>query len=373
MKGNITVSRLAVIPILCFVFACQKDNSVASRSFFMGFSPWLYDNTLEAQSWTYDKIITYGDIISEHMEEGVPWQESYDDSPFPQSFIDEIQSRIALKGIKQKVVLQISPLNVSRNGLANYRGTEPNQTLPEEWSNLAFNDDKVKVAFLNYAKRMVQYFAPDYLLVGVESNLLIRNKPEVWSQYVELQQHIYSELKKVYPSLQISVSMFCVPYFPQWSNEDNLEQQINGLRDIEPYVDFVSFSLHPFMSGLLAESFPDNYLSQLFGLTTKPIAVSESSYSAQVWQTASAPILTFNGSEEKQKNFLRLLLEQSQKSRVEFVIWFCVRDYDALWQNALGGSPDALPWRDTGLYDEQGNERLAMDLWKNWYSKSCEG
>ncbi|HOZ15869.1 MAG TPA: hypothetical protein PLH91_09030 [Tenuifilaceae bacterium] len=372
MKSNLNLGRLIVITILCFAFACQKDSSVASRSFLMGFSPWHYDNTLEAQSWTYDKIITYGDIISEHMEEGVPWQESYDGSPFPQSFIDEIQSRIALKGIKQKVLLQISPLNVSRNGLANYRGTLPNQTLPEEWSNLAFNDDKVKVAFLNYAKRMVQYFAPDYLLVGVESNLLIRNKPEVWSQYVELQQHIYSELKKVYPNLPISVSMFCVPYFPQWSNEDNLEQQINGLRDIEPYVDFVSFSLHPFMSGLLAESFPDNYLSQLFGLTTKPIAVSESSYSAQVWQTASAPILTFNGSEEKQKNFLKLFLEQSNKSRVEFVIWFCVRDYDALWQNALGSSPDALPWRDTGLYDEQGNERLAMDLWKNWYGKIVE-
>ena len=372
MKSNLNLRLLVVISILCFAFSCQKDNSVASRSFLMGFSPWLYDNTLQAQSWTYDKIITYGDIISEHMEEGVPWQESYDNTPFPQSFIDEIQSRMALKGSNQKVVLQISPLNVSRNGLANYRGTLPNQTLPEEWSNLAFNDDKVKGAFLNYSKRMVQYFSPDYLLVGVESNLLIRNNPDVWLQYVELQHYIYSELKKIYPNLPISVSMFCVPYFPQWSNEDNLEQQINGLKDIEPYVDFISFSVHPFMSALLAESFPDNYLSQLFGLTTKPIAVSESSYSAQVWQTASAPILTFNGSEEKQKNFLRLLLEQSNKSGAEFVIWFCVRDYDALWHNALGSSPDALPWRDTGLYDEQGNERSAMDLWKSWYGKMFE-
>jgi hypothetical protein len=363
--------NLLIITSLTFaLFACNKDNSnIASRTFYMGFSPWPYDNTVQAQNWIYSNITQYGDIISEHLEEGVPWSEAYTNSPFPQEYINEIESRLQRIGAGQKVLLQISPLNVSRNGMASYRGSSPNQSLPAEWSGLALNDIKVKTAFLNYAKRMIEYFSPDYLLTGVESNLLIRNNPSIWPQYIELHQYIFTELKKVYPTLQISVSLFCVPFFPEWSIEDNLAQQKAGLNDLEPYVDFISFSVHPFMSGLLAETFPTDYLTKLFTFTTKPIAISESSYPAQVWQTASAPILTFNGTPTKQANFLKLLLEESQKANSKFVIWFAIRDYDALWVNALNSDPSALPWRDTGLFDELGAERTAFGIWKEWFQK----
>lgn len=335
----------------------------------MGFSPWLYDNTIEAQSWVYKNINQYGDIISEHLEEGVPWPEAYNNEPFNANYIAEIQSRLQLKGSNQKVLLQISPLNIGRNGIAQYRGSSANMALPLEWSKLALNDDSVKTAYLNYAKKMIEYFSPDYMILGVESNLLIRNNYSIWPQYVDLHKYVYTELKKVYPNLQLSVSLFCVPFFPQWSSEDNLEKQMAGLNDLNPYLDFVSFSVHPFMSGLLAEQFPSDYFKNLFSITTKPIAISESSYPAQVWQTLSEPILTFNGSETKQANFLKLMLDESEKANAKFVIWFCVRDYDALWNNLLNQDPLALVWRDTGLFDEYGNQRNAFGLWKEYYDK----
>lgn len=337
----------------------------------MGFSPWMYDATYEAQDWTYARVAAEGDVISHHLEEGVPWPEAYKGSAFPAGFQAEIDGRVNRRVSGQKVVLQISPLNVARDGMALYRGNTPNEQLPSPWETYALDSDQVKTAFLNYAERMIDYFQPDFLLVGVEVNLLIRNNDALWANYVALQGYVYAELKKTHPSLPISVSVFCVPYFPQWSAVDSApgrpEMQAQGLIDLSPYVDLISYSVHPFMSGLLAESFPDDYLDTLFNLLPgKPIAVSESSYPAQSWELGG---LTFNGTQEKQQNFLSSLLSASRRARAEFVIWFAIRDYDALWSGLLNSSDAALPWRDTGLYDEAGKERMALSTWRSGLSE----
>lgn len=357
-----------VVSIVLLVSSCNHNKNTQYRSFYMGFSPWPYDNTTQAVDWVYSEVTTEGDIISHHLEEGVPWPEAYADTSFSQSYIDEIQSRLQRKVNGQKTLLQINPLNVNRDGMALYRGDSINMSLPAGWTNLNLDDAKVKTAYLNYAKRMVDYFNPDYMLLGVEANLLIRNNPNLWPHYIELQKYVYTELKTLYPSLELSVSVFCVPYFPEWSSVDDLQAQLNGLNDLTPYVDFLSFSVHPFMSGLLAESFPDDYFQRLFAITSKPIAIAESSYPAQFWQTTTPPILSFNGTPEKQDNFLSLMLSESQKVRAKFVIWFTIRDYDALWIHALNQDPSALPWRDTGLYDEAGVERKTFSTWRTWHS-----
>jgi hypothetical protein len=342
------------------------SGGASARSFSMGFSPWLYDATLQAQDWTYAAIQSDGDMISHHMEEGVPWPEAYAGTAFSASFVGEINGRLARKVSGQKIVLQINPMDIGRTGLAGYRGNAVNEPLPAPWNGYSFNSPEVKDAFLSYARRMRDDFKPDYLQIGVEVNLLIRNNPGAWSQYVELHQHVYQGLKNDDPALPVGVSFFCVPFFPEYSTPDNLDAQKKGLADIEPSSDFIAFSVHPFMSGLLAETFPDDYLDRLYALTTKPIAVSESSYPAQVWSTKGSPPLTFNGSQEKQAAFTTRLLEDSHEHGALFVIWFAIRDYDALWNGALGQSELALVWRDTGLYDEDGGERMALPVWRSW-------
>lgn len=354
--------------ILCVFLSVSA--SAQTRSFYMGFSPWLYEASLNAQDWVYDTIFQYGDIISEHMEEGVPWQESYDNVEFPINFLTEINSRVTRVPSGKKVLLQVSPLNISRDGLAPNRGNTANEPLTAPWNTYEFNSPQVKTAFRNYVFRMKEYFQPDYLQIGVESNLLYRNNPSKWAAYVELHQYIYTELKTYYPDLPVSVSLFCVPFFPQWSAPDNLQDQLNALADLETHADLIAFSMHPFMSGLLAESFPSDYCSTLFSYTNKPIAISESSYPAQVWQTITPPVLTFNGSQEKQDAFLLDILTNANTYNLQYVIWYSVRDYDTLWKNTLGESELALIWRDTGLYDEPGEARDAMDTWKAWYAKN---
>jgi len=117
------------------------------------------------------------------------------------------------------------------------------------------------------------------------------------------------------------------------------------------------------MSALLCDSFPDDYFDQLFAFTSKPVAITESSYPAQTWSTLSGPPLTFTGTPEKQDRFLRLMLDACGRRGARFVIWFSVRDYDQLWAGVLASDPTALIWRDTGLYDESGVARPARSTW----------
>lgn len=349
--------------------SCSDPDPALTRSFYMGFSPWVYDATVEAQHWVYDKVGTEGDVISHHLEEGVPWVEAFANQPYAESFRNELAFRKSKHIAGQKIVVQISPLNVARTGIADYRGTEINMPLPAPWNSFALNSAEVKTAYLNYATYIIDFLQPDYLLIGVEVNLLIRNNPDKWSAYVELNRYVYTELKKSRPSVPLSVSVFCVPYFPQWSSEDILTAQLSGLENLHDSYDILSFSIHPFMSALLAESFPENYLKDMFALTRKPVAISESSYPAQVWSTTTTPTLTFNGTSTKQKDFIKNMLSASQQANAEFVIWFTIRDYDALWNGVLKQSEDALVWRDTGLYSEDGSTREAHAAWLEWFKR----
>lgn len=346
--------------------ACGDGSSDGgpSRPYRMGFTPWLYDATNEARDWTFERIGAEGDIVSQHMEEGVPWPEMLAGEAISGTYLAEISGRLDKKPAGQRVLLQINPLNTSRTGLADYRGASTNMALPAPWNGDALDHPDVKTAYLNYALRMVELFQPDFLGIGIEVNLLIRNAPSLWPRYVALHRHVYAELKRLHPTLTVFASFFCVPFFPEWSSEDDGDAQRAGLADLIDHVDLVAFSVHPFMSALLAESFPDGYFDRLFALSSKPVAVAESSYPAQAWSTSTPPVLTFNGTPSKQDAFLRSMLDACGRYGARFVVWFAIRDYDALWAGVLGSSELALVWRDTGLYAEDGAERPALATWR---------
>ena len=344
--------------------ACGDSGSDGgpTRPYRMGFTPWLYDATEEARDWTFAKIGDEGDVVSEHLEEGVPWNEMLAGQAFSGTYLAELEGRRSKKPPGQRVLVQINALDTGRSGLAPYRGAGVAEPLPAPWNGYALDHPDVKAAYLNYALRMVEFFQPDYLGIGIEVNLLAINAPEKWDAYVALQAHVYAGVKALHPALTVFASFFCVPFFPEWTSPYVGVPQDEALEDLEPCVDLVAFSVHPFMSALLAEQFPADYLDRLFARTSKPVAISESSYPAQVWSTSSG--LTFNGSPAKQDDFLRRMLDACDRHRARFVIWFAVRDYDALWAGALGGSELALVWRDTGLYDEPGAPRTAAFTWR---------
>ncbi len=293
--------------------------------------------------------------------------------PFPAGYQTALQERRANTPATHQLLLQVNPLDVGRAALAPFRTDAINVPLTPPWTSHAFNHPDVKTAYTNYVRRMVDVMQPAFVVTGIEANILrSKSTPQVWAQYVELQCHVYQALKTAGYSQPIGVSLVTTAYYrPElYATEYNGPQQVAALRDLEPCVDVIAWSLHPFVSGLLAESFPTDYLGILGGLTTKPQAISESSYPAQVW---SASGLTWNGSPQKQEAFTSAMLNHAAASNMAFVVWFALRDYDQLWERppplGLGQDGLSLVWRDTGLYDEAGAPRPAHAVWLSWLNR----
>lgn len=59
----------------------------------MGFTPFPWDMTLEAVMDTGRFIVENGDIISHHLEQGVPWTEALDDKPFHPNMMKDWKGR----------------------------------------------------------------------------------------------------------------------------------------------------------------------------------------------------------------------------------------------------------------------------------------
>ena len=65
-----------------------------------------------------------------------------------------------------------------------------------------------------------------------------------------------------------------------------------------------------------------------------------------------------------------VLLHEAAELDARLVTWWCVVDFDDLWQRALNSDPLASIWRDTGFYDSDLNPRLALEIWTSWLKRA---
>jgi hypothetical protein len=329
--------------------------------------PWAA--TQEAVDWVHREIRANGDIVSEHFEEGIPWQEALEGKPFPEEFTSFLYDRLNHRRKGDRLLLSLNAMDPLRRALAPYRGNKENMPLPRPWSSYRFNSPEVKTAYARYVRRMVELFNPDYLAIGVETNLLMRNQPAKWADYIELLSSTYQNIKKTYAG-PVFVTVEAVALLGPSYSEANADDQARALKDLLPYCDILGVSLHPFMSSFLAERVPEELYDRVFELAPgKKVAITEASYPARKWSTrVNGTLVEFTGTDEKQEAFLSRLLESAERHEAPFAIWFTIRDYDALWK-ATGKRNDLLIWRDTGLYDESGSARKALGTWKGWLAR----
>lgn len=135
-----------------------------------------------------------------------------------------------------------------------------------------------------------------------------------------------------------------------------------------PYSDFFAVSLYPYLTVYLAESIPATLYDDLFSLSTKPIAVTETGYPAEMFSVLNGDIV-FNGTEQKQLDYFTDLLSYANQHDFKFVINFVLRDYDQLFDFLVSigqGTDTQKLWRDTGLYNHNGTGRPAIQLWKDY-------
>ena len=134
-------------------------------------------------------------------------------------------------------------------------------------------------------------------------------------------------------------------------------------------MDFVAVSFYPFFKGQHTKEEFQQAFNFLHDKVNKPIAFVETTHIAE---DLSVPAfdLFIEGDECEQNAYLEILLANAQKENYEFVIWWAYKDFDSLWQTFPDEVKDVGKlWRDTGLIDENGNERKGYLTWRKAFNK----
>ena len=374
MQSRIFLIFLMAVLNLSQACTSKEDKAAPTRPYYMGLTPFPFDiSTVEAVEYVYDKIQADADLIAHHFDNGIPWDQallSTDHTTYPDKVQGDWYFRKSHTPAGHSVYVEVNPLNGMRYDLAPlWNTTGDNQPLTgTDWDGRAFNHDDVKKAFLNYCISVIDYFNPDYFAFGVEVNLLRHQNEAEWDAYVELHRETYTALKSLYPDLPLFVTLTGGDLVDEYSQCDHADQ-MDALSDIMGYTDYFAISIHPFFAQTPGALIPADMFDKIFALNTghKPACITETSFPAEeLTMAAYDPVITFAGTPEKQVEYFNLLLSESEAISLEFVVNFLVRDYDVLWSTTLGSPEDInKAWRDTGFYDQEGNERPVLDVWRN--------
>lgn len=363
------MKKLFLVLILLTGFTGVHAQTEDTRPFLMGFTPFPYDISLEAVMYGYDHIAEDADLMVHHFDNGVPWTEALADEPYTANVMDDLSFRRSHTPETQQVLVTVTPIRLLRDGLALYRGDADELPVPAPFDSYTFDHPDVIAAYIQYCDTMIEFFQPDYFMFGIEVNLLMKFAPEQWDAYMVLHRQVYAHLKTTYPDLPAFISLTAVDLVEGYTDADHANQ-VRAFNDVIDYTDIVGLSVYPYMTGYMTNTMPTDLFDQLAALTDKPIAVTETGYPAQDFAiNAEGLRLEFDSDEDKQTAWTSYLLESAAEHDFVFVVNFILRDYDAVWR-LLGSHEDlSIAWRDTGLYDEDGNERPALEVWRSWLAR----
>lgn len=353
--------------LICLFAAGEVEAASKERAFRMGFTPFPHDVTIEAVAAAKDFVRENADVISIHFE-GVPWLEAHTGKPIHPKFMEEWKRQKEAKPPGGKVYLALTPLNNGRSDIAGYRAAKENLLLPKPLVGKALDDPVVVKAYLEYCRRAIGYFKPDYLTIGIEVNELFHNKRSKWEAYTRLHRQVYEALKKENPALPICVTFTLHNMLnPEWKDRG---QMLAEMKKLMSHSDLVAVSFYPFMAMLGKRmDYCLSWVGENFDEFKKPYAISESGQPAEPVVLKSLGF-TIPANPKTQYQVLDKLLSFAHERQFEFLIWFIARDYDGLWEKIQAESPDFfVVWRDCGLLDGNGKERAAYQLWRSHFEQ----
>jgi hypothetical protein len=353
------MTRLCLLVVL---FIAALAPAAETRPFRLGFTTWPSAPTVEAVTGTYTFIAANGDLLAEHIEEGVPWQAAADGKPFPKEFAQKMQGRAKNRPKGMKLLLSITPLDMGRQGFAELVDDKGKRPVPKEWADKKFNDPAVKAAYLAYVRWMIDTFRPDYLLTGIETNELLNNRPAAWDAYRELSAHVRAEIKKQHPDMVVAESVTLHKLLEKGNKK--LAEYQKAIREFIAGHDFCPVSFYPFFLGQHKPAEFDEAFKFLTTFTDKRIAIAETGHPAEDLAVKRWN-LNFPATAAEQDDYVTTLLKRAQADRYLFVTWYASKDFDDLWATFPESVKDlGRLWRDTGLVDEKGKERPGLATWK---------
>jgi len=365
-----------ILLALLFFMSCAKDdgpkiNPVAdTRSFYMGFTAFPYDATDTAQQETYENVVADSDIFLNHLDHGVPWDEAFNELPFPTEVQGTIDATKTGLNPGTKILLTATPTNQTRESLADYwNDNGSHQPLPAFWQNKAFDDPDVIAAYTKYCKRIIDEVQPDYFAYGIEVTAAFTKEDAEYAQFLKLIEAVYPVLKSDYPNLPIFLT------FQDRSFNNSHTELLEITKTFLQFSDYIAISTYPFLdySNLKRNAdpalFADNWLADFRNLdTSKPFAISETGFCAEDLIIANLGV-EVKASEQWQADYVSKLFNQCNELDAEFVAWFVYRDYDMLYDNTQNPPDIFKVWRDNGLLDGTGNIRPSYINWQDWKSR----
>jgi hypothetical protein len=346
------------------------------RPFYMGFTTWPPGPQIRSSEEMYTFIHSHADIIGHQFDGGVPWREALEDGPFSSDIMNTWKRKKENTPSSMKVYVAITPLNDSRENLAPYWGASDNMPLPEPWNTYTFAHDPVKQAYLTYARRVIDYFEPDYLVMGIEVNVLLAADRKKWEQYKEFHAYVYTELKKEHPTIPICAS-FTLSHM-QGLEDAVASEQDREIRRLLDYCDMLGISAYPYgwaywPSGKL-DPVPEDYFDVLRSYG-KPIAITETGAPSRDFTALG---IDYEFDEDYQKAYIELLLRKAHEYNFVFVINWASIDFDELLEVFPAGEIREIGtiWAYTGLQTSVGCAKKALAVWDAYlhvpYSRSAE-
>ena len=357
--------------ILIVLFGCKKDelqdldnqnnsnsdffSEYDTKNFDMGFTSWPYAPSIESVDNTYNFINENADIYCEHIDNNIPWNSWINDLPLPIEFTNDLIARQSRKIPNKKLVVSVSLLNFERYDLAfDYDGTTPDYT--------SMNDLHIEDAYFQHIKYIVTQLNPNYLIIAIEVNELLKNTPSKWDEYKLLIFNVKTRIQQEFPSLSISESITLHNLYEP--DVPNSQQYIDELVNYANTMDFVSISFYPYFKGLKTNEEFQNAFNFLHDKINQPIAFAETGHLSEDLIVNSYGI-SINGNENEQNNYLEKLLLNAQEENYEFVIWWTHRDYNELWETFPLELQDlGKLWISTGIINEDGLEKETYSTWK---------
>jgi hypothetical protein len=338
----------------------EVDSS--SRSFYLGFTPFPPVISVQGVSDVYSFIAQHADMVTHHLDNGVPWGQSFTNQEYSAHYYEDVARRTRNIPHNHKVYVVITPLNFERDGIASTWGESDNMLTQAPWSDYRLNDENIKTAYLNYARETIKNFNPDYLAIGIEVNMIITKNPLIWNDYLELNRYVYTALKNEYPRLPIFAT---VQYeFLKGKENDakpNAELQISGVRELLKHSDYLALSTYRY--GLYHNPMTDNYFD-LAKSFNKPIAIAEMGVISQDIKIFGTNV---QGTEGDQLSFLKEVFRAANSNNFIFITNFVAIDYDeALRQLPSSVSEVAKAWAHTGLQTSQRKSKPALSLWDSY-------